>query len=622
MTVDALGTFYGLAAKTVTKLLANLETTERGPRRYYNKETAAPILEAYVSDKASLRGETIRDGKVWARVEYFHRRFGLSYTKLNAELAKITTTEGINGVMLYDIDEATLLLSPFVDAPHVDKVTGIYTDENNTQWAHVTIIANLFNISIDKLNEFLNPENAINLKGGNKIIVSGYNIAEVRERAKDYVVIPTEEEYLRNHRDEKIIDASSLATEYGCSLDMMRRILAEMAIDLRGSGRIKRYPEVKARQTLDKIKALPEVTKDADEYTDAEGNRYALSESIRDKIQIGRNSIYQALGEGSVGSITVRKGMAMHTMYKLSDLEAYRDRPRPERPQKASPAKVIKPKVERKPQAPKEKKERIIRGRGLEYWKGFDEPTRNALLESEGQMILDAGGVLSDQSLRKGGTSSFRRAALEFYPGGLAGLREKLGVGDTVKKRRQWKKTTNVENVLLAEGRKIMKENGGDFTAEFLISKKLYYPIHQKYPGGYLQFRKDLGLDLKRRTKADITPEKIKNDVQAFIAEHGRFASSLAEKVGRGDLSSAVRYHYPGGVNQILIDIGQPINRREWTPANIESEALAIFKAKGELSYSLLNQVPGLKMAINRHYPGMIEALKAKVNELASQQPE
>lgn len=105
----------------------------------------------------------------------------------------------------------------------------------------------------------------------------------------------------------------------------------------------------------------------------------------------------------------------------------------------------------------------------------------------------------------------------------------------------------------------------------------------------------------------------IRQEAQALLLNGGVLTRKTAPLV----MSGAERF-YPGGVNGLRVDLGQPVLKRRngyWNPETTEVEAQRFFEEHNDFSLPLLakNKENSLAVAVNK-YPGGLAALREKLD--------
>lgn len=163
-------------------------------------------------------------------------------------------------------------------------------------------------------------------------------------------------------------------------------------------------------------------------------------------------------------------------------------------------------------------------------------------------------GNLSVNYLRKMGYSTLQGAIDRKYPGKITALKEQLGIIETVKPPGYWHDIENIKREALA-----VYQDKGRITEELLYKLGkggLRHAIRYKYPGGFYQFRIDLGSDNTRRPNHFWTKSNIEEEAKEFFQLYGKLDVPELKKRGRMDLYSGIRKKYPGGWRQLKEDLG------------------------------------------------------------------
>lgn len=642
---------YNLSINAVTVILAQAGQTSFNHKTYYRRDNATEAFNTYYTTKKTTEGMYFRNGKPHVNLNYLRGRTGISYSALRKRLHSMALIDHDKNVTLYPLPDALSKLEELQGIPQVKK-DGIYVDDNNRQWAGVTSLANLLGISIEKLRTFLVDEEIIPVRGMRNrtdffSIYPAYNIDSITNKASSYLKRPT-------LNADTHIDAATLAQEYGVPDYSIKKHLQSIGQDARGLIR-RLYPEKEARALLDTATRLPEIGQ-TDHYTADDGSRYITKHAASKSIG-SYGLLNRAIETGTIKQITFRRGLTEITLFSVSDFETYKQKPRkPKRKQpkivrdrsaeieeKAkrfvdSGVELSKPSLQEKDASllnliystypggiralrtklgvdiRKPTKEKPVRK--SMNWAGISEDERNDLLEQKARTLLSDGSRLTAPEIQKM-DGSLLAAIRRYYSrgsGGLGGLRENVGVADAVRKSHNWKKDKNPVQTIRDKVEQIMRDNGGNFISTDLLKAGLWEPVRTYWPGGYAGLRKDMKLPVIKTPSGHWTPDTIQKEVKDIIKLRGSFSTSIAQELGKDKLLAGIRDHYTGGITQLMKDLNITPNRRTWDKKSIEQEAAKLMQSNdGKLSYAILKQVKGLHMAVVRHYPGGIHALKQQL---------
>lgn len=185
--------------------------------------------------------------------------------------------------------------------------------------------------------------------------------------------------------------------------------------------------------------------------------------------------------------------------------------------------------------------------------------------------------------------------------------------GDDRKPSGYWTDTEAIELAALA-----FYEEQGWMTQHNLKSKgrsDLWAAIRRYYPGGLKNLRQKL--DIPRIKPVIWSPERIRSEVQDFIAQGNRLGPITLERSGKTELSRAIHRKYPGGWSQLRKDLDLKPLVTTWTPELIREEALKFFLAEGRITGRLvvLKGKSGLGFAIQNKYPGGWDQLRKDIGK-------
>lgn len=211
-----------------------------------------------------------------------------------------------------------------------------------------------------------------------------------------------------------------------------------------------------------------------------------------------------------------------------------------------------------------------VRRRSDGYW-GEDAQK----IERRAREVMEAGRNLSDDSLKKAGMSGLSRAAAQHYPGGLTGLKEKMGIPVDTKPMGFWKDSANVES----QAREAI-ESGIIFTTDSLRGARrssLVRAISSYYPGGIGTLREKLGLPNGPKPQGYWhNPINIESAARQALAAGVDLKKDDLHKNDFVGLYDAIFKHYPGRLNGLREMLGIEDSRKPegyWQDVdNIEKE--------------------------------------------------
>jgi hypothetical protein len=232
-------------------------------------------------------------------------------------------------------------------------------------------------------------------------------------------------------------------------------------------------------------------------------------------------------------------------------------------------------------------------------------------IEQEASAFIEREGGLTQALLRERKAGKLN-SAIDAYPGGMTALKKKLGIEPGRKPNGYWTK-----EVIEQKAREFLSREG-KLNQTILYERGevgLAGAINKNYPGKMPQLKKNLGAKIDRRNTGSWTKEQIAQEAADFYTKEGRLTHTLLIEKESAFLSVAITRRYPGGMSQLLEDIGVKCNKRRngyWTKENIEKEAQSFYEEHGMLTYTALThkKQDALGVAINKHYPGGIGALK------------
>lgn len=164
-------------------------------------------------------------------------------------------------------------------------------------------------------------------------------------------------------------------------------------------------------------------------------------------------------------------------------------------------------------------------------------------VEREALNFYKQTGVLTSGALKRAGKGNLATIIPENYPGGMAKLKEKLGIEGARKPKGYW----TLERI--ESEAQIFFEEHGILTGDALLENgmgDLDGAIKANYPGRIVGLKQKLGIELIRKPASYWTSEKIEQEVMVFVNVHGKISHPILVANGRSDLTSAIALHYPG----------------------------------------------------------------------------
>ena len=254
--------------------------------------------------------------------------------------------------------------------------------------------------------------------------------------------------------------------------------------------------------------------------------------------------------------------------------------------------------------------------RGRVYWSRLAEDPEQIqrIIEQEAQRFISGGNPFTQSNLKDARMSGFGAAIQKHYPGGIEGLKEKLGIDISKRPQGYWRPETIRREALE------FYDLAGGLTFTLLDKHKAAYleGAIGRYPGGIGQLRKDLGIrGPARKPLGYWNPEQVEEEARQFLEKEGDLTVKLLSSKNRHDLLGAIAEVYPGNLTELKIKLGVERTskpRGYWTPENTELEALEFLEELGEISQGFLIQ-QGRSDLVNaiRKYPGGMYGLKEKL---------
>lgn len=247
-----------------------------------------------------------------------------------------------------------------------------------------------------------------------------------------------------------------------------------------------------------------------------------------------------------------------------------------------------------------------------------DDPIKLSLaLEEEVREYIKSGGKLEVRIMESSGYAYLSVALKRFYPGGIKGVKEKIGI-QVQKPVGFWKSPEQVQ-ITKQEAENFFADKGA-FTMELLREcgeSNLLYRIQKHYPGSWRGMLRDLEIEAPQRVSGYWTKETVLEESRRVFIEYGMFSTKLLKEIDRLDLKVQLSRVYEGGIREVQQLLGIEIKnhpKEYWIPENIENEAMTFFDTYGGLTQLLMteNDRYDLIWAI-RSYPGKLTGLKEKL---------
>lgn len=184
-------------------------------------------------------------------------------------------------------------------------------------------------------------------------------------------------------------------------------------------------------------------------------------------------------------------------------------------------------------------------------------------IETEARQFIDQNQKLSAPALVAADRADLSVAAVRKYPGGMRALQEKLGMATKIRPNGYWDNPKTIEDEarsFLEQGHQLIQK---DLNRYGLSSLK--WAASRFYPGGFIQLKIDLGIELTQKPKGYWKPERIEEEALSFYQTNGVLSLRKLKKSGRGDLSSAISELYPGAMRALKNKLGIGVIKEELT---------------------------------------------------------
>lgn len=250
-----------------------------------------------------------------------------------------------------------------------------------------------------------------------------------------------------------------------------------------------------------------------------------------------------------------------------------------------------------------------------------------ANIEIEARQLAEQGNNLTQNELKGLGMGTLSQAAREHYPGGLRQLRINLGLTNPIRHPKgKWQTTEAIETEVeefLGQGNELTQDNLNKAGLSSLVAA-----IRKSYPNGLAGIREHFGLPSPSRPAGywqDLA--NIEAEARKLIEDGKPLTQPALYEAGLSSLSDAVRKYYPGGLNQLRVNLGLEVRKRDigyWTKERIEQEARDFLAEGGNLSGNALTRAGkgALLGAIASRYPGTMRQLKINLGIEPGSKPE
>ena len=131
-------------------------------------------------------------GREWAPVVYFYKKYGISYHNFDKYLDLENTSKmegkdsGGRDTILYDVRQTSIALEKYTKLPKVDKDTGVYTDNEGLRWAPYAYFREKFGIKTSRTDLLGQVPTIQGLHRVNKKTTL-YSLREGEKVVEDYV---------------------------------------------------------------------------------------------------------------------------------------------------------------------------------------------------------------------------------------------------------------------------------------------------------------------------------------------------------------------------------------------------------------------------------------------------
>ncbi len=270
-----------------------------------------------------------------------------------------------------------------------------------------------------------------------------------------------------------------------------------------------------------------------------------------------------------------------------------------------------------------------VDGKGRIRWRELRPYPDRLIIAIEGQAVemMEAGVFLGGSTIQRK-SQSLARAIAQDYPGGLTGLRERLGLSRTRRANGFWKRP-DAADVIKEEAHQILAEKGS-LSIRILDQEgrgDLLGALN-KYPGGMRKLKEDLEVKQDAKPAGYWTPENTLKEASQFVEQYGALTHPLLNKHHRLDLAGAIG-KFEGAMPEVKDKLGLPHRSRNnfWkTPEGQEQmrkEVEEFYQQTGEVTRKMLLKAGkgGLCTAISRNYEGSWTQLWADLGKGSTGKP-
>lgn len=293
----------GFSSSIMPRYLASISQIEGRDRvgrqtRLYSESEAKNALDRLLSlpgVDSEVGSYKDPDGKVWVPVQYFRNL--LNYEgKLSGFLEGLPFIKGRGRnnqpVTLFPEEDVIAKLSQIISLPQVDRISGVYMDEQNVEWVTKQYFCESAGVTNLGVKKFLSGTSKIT--GRDKIghLTVLYPKFSVEEKIRKFSKLPRVVQQNRTHIDhsgDEWVTAKFFCNYYGISYDGLRKYL-EGAKTKAGrdqhNQRRNLYSKKEILGRLNSLLRLPQVDKQTNTYVDEAGEVWVVAKSYRYKCGI------------------------------------------------------------------------------------------------------------------------------------------------------------------------------------------------------------------------------------------------------------------------------------------------------------------------------------------------
>lgn len=234
-------------------------------------------------------------------------------------------------------------------------------------------------------------------------------------------------------------------------------------------------------------------------------------------------------------------------------------------------------------------------------------------IEKEALQFASQHGDISWDNLQKYKNSALAVAIKNHYPGRIAALRERLGLGKPMREKGTWNQET-IESEALA-----FEKEYGKLTNDELVKHErhdLIRAVYSHYPGGFRRLKLNIGLTpLRKPNDYWRDPVNIEAEANECLTNDIKLDSKSLRAAGKSSLASAIIRFYPGRCKTLREKLGLEAElgreRGFWSDRkNIDNEVAKAIELGSNLSQSSLKELRMFSLSFVLSTEGLLDTYR------------